>query len=120
MDTVGGGGSTLHHGEPLLHLIDALIYLPHGPHSARWLDQCILYCEAHHYHILAVVAEWADVIGYIQDGYRGVVVHPPLEQLPPDRLPRFESAGDPEPTPEPPSASGQRRVRRRRRIPEEG
>lgn len=104
----------------MLHIIDALIYIPHGPESTRWLDRCVLYCQAHSYNIHAIVAEWEDIVGYVRDGFRGVVVHPPIEHLPPDRLPRFESAADPEPTPEPPPASGQRRVRRRRRTPGEG
>lgn len=99
---------------------DVMIYVPHGPDSARWLDECIKHCQRHGYTIVAVVAEWSDVIGFVRRGYHGIVVSPPPELLPVNRLPRMEYVGTADPTPPAPPTSGQRRVRRRRQIPGEG
>jgi hypothetical protein len=99
---------------------EVLAYIPPGPESARWLDECIRHCTERGYNIVAVVTRWEDVIRYVRRGYQGVVVSPPPELLPADRWPRMEYIGTPEATPQAPRASGQRRVQRKRRIPEEG
>lgn len=102
----------IHVGTPgmPMHIVEALIYLPHARDAARWARECAEYCQAHAYQVLAVVTRWEDVISLVRDGFNGVIVVPPGGLLPPDRLPRVEVVDEAPPvTPEIP---GQRRVRR--------
>lgn len=74
-----------------LHPLDAVIYLPTGlVAAATWRDACAEYCQRRHYRIVAVVAEWADLIRMLGDGEADVAVIGRRDHLPRDRTPRID------------------------------
>lgn len=69
---------------------DAIIFVPPDPAARPWLTICAAYCARRGYHVVAVVADWDDVLRLLSHDSIGVVVVGQREHLPPDRAQRLE------------------------------
>lgn len=71
----------------------AVVLVQPGPHADRRLAACWDHCHRRGHHIVAVVTTWEEAAKLVLAGHADIiVVHSPAE-LPPDRVPRVEVAG---------------------------
>jgi hypothetical protein len=87
----------------------AVILVPDAEQD-RWLTRCMHHIEQCGYRLEAIVQRWEDAHQLVGAGQVQVVVVARPEHLPPQRVPRFEVAGEVGPAPTP-------RQRRPRLIP---
>lgn len=92
-------------------MISAVVFVPAGPETERWLAICAEYCANHRYEIVAVATIWDDVTTVLEAREAELAIVARRDHLPADRQSRLEVIAEASTAP---TDQTQRRPRRTR------